>query len=1117
MTPTPPTTDPCLDVIVEIELAADGLNSADRGAVIRDAVARHPRCAAAILAHFHLVALNRQPTPPSGHQFRAGDEVGGRYRIGRFVASGGMGEVYEATDLLLDRPVALKVIRPRVAADSDSAAARFHREGMVLADVHHTNVVPIHDTGEDRGVRFHALQYVRGITLHRALDAIRRDVLGAQSSASLRGLVGPLLESADQGRPAGATAAARRRFGRAHFTSLAEVLAQAADGLHHTHTRGYCHRDVKPSNVMLDTDGVCWLIDFGLAGSTATGQVLGETTGGPEVTRGPLGTPAFMAPEQFDARADARTDVWGLGVILYEFLTLRRPFPGTTFAELEPQVRNDHPVPPRRVVREVPADLEAICLKALAKDPAHRYQTTAAMADDLRRWLTWRPTGVRPGWLTLRPLRLWAWRHQGLSLALLLMVALVGIACGWAYQRGEQQLAEASAQAERQRREVAFLKVQEEVTTFRRLGHGHVGWPDELSRLLDEMQGLQPEARLRNLRATTLIGLDCRLEFTYSVPQSQGQRRGFSDVTFSPSGKGIAVGGLRDPRSPPAEHTAATAWRDGHTGGPVVASEVGNGPVAFLDDQTPLQLIEPTRDRPTVRLWDLAANRPAAEVSAPGKVAATAVAPGGRLFAVGGSTDEGGVTVVWEYHPALSSSAREVARFEGAASALAFSADGRFLAVGTPVGGVTVHSLFDERAAVALPNVRLVVNSLAFGRGFTRGSDGQPRGVPGGLPGLQLAVGTSSGRLHVFDLGTRAEATVAHDFSHFLNALAFSPDGTTLVVAGHRHPVLIDVATGRVRFEFSGVPFSGRQAYTGAAFSPDGRRLALTGYAMYGNGQGGVDVFALDDGRGVRTYHGLSGWVEKSCLSKSRKWVAGFSQQWQVAVWERETGRLAYVWDVPPGRWADNATLTFDAAETSVYVAGGRHISRYCLNSGKRLGSWEVEDGLNDALLARADGQVWSLRREGWADGPGEIALRKLVADGRTEPVTPLPPRPTGGIHLVKSSSDGTEVVFKTTVDGAERLVVWEVGDGEVRVRPPSADNGHAAGLVSFPVGPHGLSFTEPGQSEPTLFDLGNEATSSSGDAITPDGRLVHWGRRDGTVLVADVERCRKALEKFPR
>src|SRR5206468_1461867 len=160
----------------------------------------------------------------------------------------------------------------------------------------------------------------------------------------------------------------------------------------------------------------------------------------------------------------------------------------------------------------------------------------------------------------------------------------------------------------------------------------------------------------------------------------------------------------------------------------------------------------------------------------------------------------------------------------------AFSPDGRFLAVGTATGAVTVHALFDERAAVELPDARLHVQSLAFGRVFIRPGGDRPRLVPGGIPGFQLAVGTMSGVLQIVDLESRAVATASHDFSHFLNALAFSPDGATLAVAGYRTPVLLDVATGRVRFEFLGLTglAGSRQVYNGMAFSPDGKRLAFT-------------------------------------------------------------------------------------------------------------------------------------------------------------------------------------------------------------------------------------------------------------------------------------------------
>src|SRR5207245_139985 len=176
-----------------------------------------------------------------------------------------------------------------------------------------------------------------------------------------------------------------------YLRSVAKVMADAADALQHAHDVNIFHRDVKPSNIMVDRKEHCWVVDFGLAalrgGTDGQGRERErQDSDTPEheqdlyLTDGLLGTLLYMAPEQFDQRADARTDVWGLGVTLYELLTLARP------SCSEAEIRSAEPRRPRDQVDSLPHDLEAICLKAIRKDPADRYATAGAFREDIRRW-----------------------------------------------------------------------------------------------------------------------------------------------------------------------------------------------------------------------------------------------------------------------------------------------------------------------------------------------------------------------------------------------------------------------------------------------------------------------------------------------------------------------------------------------------------------------------------------------------------------------------------------------------------------------------------------------------------------------------------------------------------
>jgi hypothetical protein len=234
--------------------------------------------------------------------------------------------------------------------------------------------------------------------------------------------------------------------------------------------------------------------------------------------------------------------------------------------------------------------------------------------------------------------------------------------------------------------------------------------------------------------------------------------------------------------------------------------------------------------------------------------------------------------------------------------------------------------------------------------------------------------------------------------------------------------------------------------------------------------------------------------------------------------------------------------VAFDHDEKTVYVAGGRHITRYCLTTGKRLDGWQVGDGLNDILMMRPDGRVWSLRREfrppdladivlrhsvaesvaagvgafPWPPGT-EMVLRHLVAGGEAKELYRRP-RPKGEIHRAHLSPDGREVVIEVTAGGEAQFVRWDVASGEARTVATSVPHGRLTHHPHSRTQTVGLRLFEPGQTEPTVvFDLGNEPQGGTEEQVSADGRWVHWGRQDGTVLVADIDRCLKALEKYPR
>ncbi len=358
----------------------------------------------------------------------------GDYLIKREIGRGGMGVVYEAQHRTMRRRVALKVLPSSIG--KPEYKQRFLREARAAGQLHHTNIVPVFEVGECDGISFYAMQYIEGQNLDVVIEELRKfeknerktgsaafvdastldsqneQVLLARTNANNRPR-NPFggqrtrthLESADTGDYGGVSnqhQAAETKSGLhgsgtsewsqvgeagdSYYRRVARVGVQIADALQYAHDHGVLHRDIKPSNLILDTDGTVWITDFGLAKDdsdnlTHTGDI--------------VGTLRYMAPERFNGDAGIASEIYSLGLTLYELCTLRHAFDQTDRAQLIQQVTSHAPVSPRRLRPEIPRDLETVIVKAIAREPSRRYSSARQMAADLQRFLADRPVLAR--------------------------------------------------------------------------------------------------------------------------------------------------------------------------------------------------------------------------------------------------------------------------------------------------------------------------------------------------------------------------------------------------------------------------------------------------------------------------------------------------------------------------------------------------------------------------------------------------------------------------------------------------------------------------------------------------------------------------------------------------
>lgn len=420
-----------------------------------------------LLAMADLGHLNRSESEAGAEQ---APNVGtlGDFQIIREVGRGGMGVVYEATQISLGRRVALKVL-PFASVMDRRQLQRFKNEAMAAAALDHPNVVSVYATGCERSVHFYAMHYVEGYTLAEVIAQLRATADHNRSCGTAESAVeqtvafrpggGPVERTAPSAYPSGETnkelQAGISTEGsirtRDYFRSVAKIGKQAAEALDHAHGVGIVHRDVKPSNLILDDSSRCWITDFGLA--------MAESSPSLTMTGDLLGTLRYMSPEQSLAQrvvVDHRTDIYSLGVTLYELLTLQPAHAGDDRQEMLRRLAFEEPLAPRKLNPTIPQDLETIVLKAISKNASDRYAAAGDFAADLGNYLEGRPIHARrPTWA--QRAAKWSLRHKPLvaAVAALVLLTTLGLAVSNVLIAEQRNEAVAAGEREQEQREAA--------------------------------------------------------------------------------------------------------------------------------------------------------------------------------------------------------------------------------------------------------------------------------------------------------------------------------------------------------------------------------------------------------------------------------------------------------------------------------------------------------------------------------------------------------------------------------------------------------------------------------------------------------------------------------------
>jgi eukaryotic-like serine/threonine-protein kinase len=1005
---------------------------------LREYTQRYPELAAEIRELFPaMVEIERAEvrTEPAAAPLRQlGD-----YRILREIGRGGMGVVYEAEQASLGRRVALKVLH---AGGDAKALERFKREARAAAKLHHTNIVPVFEVGDNGGVSFYAMQHIQGQGLDQVIAELRRlrsggeqgaqpntntaeatcalpaeslarsmltqafapQDVGAATLVAQMPVAAPLTEAEQTGVASAAVLPGHTELSTADkhhrplFESIARIGQQTAGALAHAHERGIIHRDIKPSNLLLDASGTVWITDFGLAKTED-----GDLTNPGDI----LGTLRYMSPERFQGRCDARADIYALGITLYELLVLRPAFQSSDRAALISEITTSEPARPRSVDPRIPRDLETIVLKAIARDPARRYQTATDLAEDLRRFLAGEPIKARRTSLFERT-RLWCRRHKALAgLYLVLFLAAIGSSLAALYLNHLLEESESNrkqmvrAEADRTEKLYQSLEAQANASRFsHRVGQrfGTLETVRKAAELVRERQ-MAPE-RLNDLRALAIAAL--------TLPDFRTLR----SWEGRPPGSGAFAADDQLRLYARLEKSGATSLRRVETDEEITRLDTPPS-TEWLGFSPGGRFLLMDGSQRRLRIWDVSGGQPRIAFEVERQTAC--FHPDGRHLLL---LDKDGFFRLHDLE-APSQQPAQPLEYRGVAHALVFSPQA-------------------DRIAAFQGN-KLNLLDAKIGKMLATLPEAQPVRQAAWHPGGGfLAVVCSEHDIHVWDLKRMIRVADLKGCRNGGLSLAFTPDGDRLLTSGFEGLVrLWDWRTGRQVLQ--------RPGSSDLQVRSDGRLLILVGTQL--------ELVELATGREYRSF------VQQSQIGKDVSY-------WSVAV--HPQGRLAAVAMSDGTRLFDLATgdevarlprgsmtLAFDA-QGALLTNGPLGLLRWPIRNEAGSDQWNV--GPPDNLLAGHYVDMAS-DRKGEVIGQATRAGAILLQPGKG----PMFLGPHADARHITISPDG-KYAATGNHNGEAGVMIWDTETGKR--------------LVHLPLG------------------------ASCGGMFSPDGKwLAVWGTRGHRML----------------